>query len=153
MSDYLDKLLSAEKREPAMEVAVCLAGDDEGVADWYATILFTDEVLYHYRLHVPDEQPPSEKPVSLEYFNSEEMREEAAGPGGRPWLGCFSRKGDYWFEVQKRVTGYVLSANAIQTPFDLKVKLRLQRAVQAAEAATEAHKKFVPLETTWGIKP
>lgn len=154
MSAYLDTLLPAEKRGTVDRVAVCLARDDEGTADWYATVLFTDEVLYHYRLHTPDEQAPTEKPVLLQNFSSEEMREEVARPGlGKPWLECLSRNGDYWFKVDKEITGYVLSASSVQTPFDLKVKLRLKRAAQAVEAAVEEHKKFVPTESTWGIKP
>jgi hypothetical protein len=152
MSAYFSELLPAAKRDLFDAVAVCESRTDEGAPDWFATVHLSDESLYHYRLYLPTPPEAPETQVHLEFFSTRAMRDDEADHGSRR-RGCFGAAEDYRFEVGGTITGYVLTSTTIHLPFDDDVKLRLKRAAQAVGTATEAHKKFVPVQETWGIKP
>lgn len=151
MSTYFSELVPADKRKDVDRVGVCLDWADAGETDWYATVSFSDGLLYHYRLFLLPDSALLEKPIEEQYVTTGAMREQEAYRRTR--TGCFGLIPDFLFEFDTEIIGQVLTATATEKPFDEEIKRRLKQTARALDSAVEARKKFVPTEQSWGIEP
>lgn len=151
VSAYFSKVPSAEVKATVSMVGVCferLEWREDG--QWLATVVMGDEASYHYQLNVAKEQ--AELPVKLISMDTASQREDM---GGQAAESCLRSTMPFYFKNSKSGEGleaYVHDKTALYNAFDEQTKSVLRRALQAAQAAAEAHKNYQPPEKSWGLK-
>jgi len=152
---YFQGLVPSAATDAIELISVCPMGGryDER---WSTTVLFEDGDLYHYEL------TPTVGSVELKNHSTRSQRNDKArnfedGPGN--CLGTWKAfegytGGSYRFAVGKHsMHGAVYERIVVNYPFDDEVKQRLKGAAAAVEAAIVEHRKFTPVEQSWGVQP
>lgn len=153
VTKYLSEKLPTAKRQLVRVVAICEYQVQGAALDWYASVGFDDASIFHYKLNIAGGEVNPETPIAFQRVQTKSMRASATSYNDSAW-DCFNHDGDYFFRRESSsLTAYVDKRVVVRTPFDDKVKLRLQRATEAIEMAVAEQKRHVPVETTWGIDP
>lgn len=158
MRDYFEKKLGDAMKGDVSGVSLCgAATSDKG---WVASIMFKDGALLSYKVLGNNEEPLME----LFSQSTQAQRTDREERGHTLDLDCFGYRsaggflttlGAYRFELEdSRVkAAYVKTYNAVNYPFDAQVTKLLDQAAAAVSQAVAAHRKIVPPEQTWGVKP
>lgn len=149
VSALMTELIPKDSREQVIKFSVC---QEMIEGAWRATVKVKDGGIYQYRLEKPSQEPGKPTQISLDFFNTKAFREARWG-NGRRYGGCFDHGGEYQFAIGEKVTAYVDNDWLVSEPFDDAMKLRLKLAAQAVELAVATHKKHIPIEAGYGIKP
>lgn len=150
LADYVATLMPDAYDKSILTVSVCQDRVDE---DWYASVLFSDGLMYHYALSDADNIAT---PVNFADWPSSKARYADINPhfGCLGWTGTnyeFIAEGDYRIDFGRfGVDGAVHQHVAAQVQFDNLVKARLQVAAVAAKDAVRRHAAYVPISSSWG---
>ncbi|WP_157645520.1 hypothetical protein [Burkholderia ubonensis] len=154
MGAFFQQLVPDASKDGVEQVSVC-SYDDK----WYASIYFADRMLYHYQLErdlqsvkLESSSTAAQRKIDIERGHNLDL--ECIGFEDGFGFNSFKARGSYRFELGRSyVNGNVRKSIVVNYPFDDTVKQRLKGAALAVQQAVNDHKKFVPVEATWGLKP
>lgn len=152
LADHVAALMPAARANDIHTVSVCR---DSVARDWYATVLFTDGLMYHYAL-----DGDTGKAESVDFASWPSRKAHYADIN--PSFGCLGWTGtnyEFFAIGAYRVTFGLLGVGAVVleriaegAQFDDRVKARLRAAAVAAQDAVRKHKAYVPVSSSWGAK-
>lgn len=152
LADHVAALMPDARANDIHTVSVCR---DSVARDWYASVLFTDGLIYHYAL---DDAAGKASPVDFASWPSRKAHYADINPS----FGCLGSTGtnyEFFAIGAYRVTfgllgvgGVVLESIADGAQFDDRVKARLRAAAVAAQDAVQQRKAYVPASSSWGAE-